>query len=146
MVTRSFPVASLTKEKRIQVTLPMEQFLQDGLQLRSCTFQVSTTNQLTAPDPPQPISVLPMFASACQHSLNSQSSGFISVRHPNHSYPPANTLVHIDMMAARSCCRFCGQGFMMPISCSTTLIGLRSGDCGGHWSTGNSLSLFKTPV
>ncbi|XP_031415031.2 myotubularin-related protein 5, partial [Clupea harengus] len=40
VVTRSFPVASLTKEKRIQVTLPMEQFLQDGLQLRSCTFQL----------------------------------------------------------------------------------------------------------
>ncbi|XP_061523242.1 myotubularin-related protein 5 [Phycodurus eques] len=39
-VTRSFPIASLTKEKRISVTLPMEQFVQEGLQLRSCTFQL----------------------------------------------------------------------------------------------------------
>ncbi|XP_015252168.1 PREDICTED: myotubularin-related protein 5 [Cyprinodon variegatus] len=40
IVTRSFPVASLTKEKRISVTLPMDQFVQEGLQLRSCTFQL----------------------------------------------------------------------------------------------------------
>ncbi|XP_077450560.1 myotubularin-related protein 5 isoform X2 [Stigmatopora argus] len=40
VVTRSFPIASLTKEKRISVNLPMEQFVQDGLQLRSCTFQL----------------------------------------------------------------------------------------------------------
>ncbi|XP_076158897.1 myotubularin-related protein 5 isoform X1 [Alosa pseudoharengus] len=40
VVTRSFPVASLTKEKRISVSLPMDQFLQEGLQLRSSTFQL----------------------------------------------------------------------------------------------------------
>ncbi|KAJ0037018.1 hypothetical protein NL108_014354, partial [Boleophthalmus pectinirostris] len=40
VVTRSFPVASLTKEKRISVSLPMDQFVQEGLQLRSCTFQL----------------------------------------------------------------------------------------------------------
>ncbi|XP_029317572.1 myotubularin-related protein 5 isoform X4 [Cottoperca gobio] len=40
VVTRSFPIASLTKEKRINVTLPMDQFVQEGLQLRSCTFQL----------------------------------------------------------------------------------------------------------
>lgn len=40
VVTRSFPIASLTKEKRLTVTLPMDQFVQEGLQLRSCTFQV----------------------------------------------------------------------------------------------------------
>lgn len=40
VVTRSFPIASLTKEKRISVSLPMDQFVQEGLQLRSCTFQV----------------------------------------------------------------------------------------------------------
>ncbi|MEQ2185993.1 ARS-binding factor 1 [Goodea atripinnis] len=40
IVTRSFPIASLTKEKRISVTLPMDQFVQEGLQLRSCTFQL----------------------------------------------------------------------------------------------------------
>ncbi|CAN9508085.1 unnamed protein product [Ophioblennius macclurei] len=40
IVTRSFPVASLTKEKRISVTLTMDQFVQEGLQLRSCTFQL----------------------------------------------------------------------------------------------------------
>lgn len=39
-VTRSFPVASLTKEKRISVSLTMDQFVQEGLQLRSCTFQL----------------------------------------------------------------------------------------------------------
>ncbi|KAM6896367.1 myotubularin-related protein 5 isoform 1-T1 [Lycodopsis pacificus] len=40
VVTRSFPIASLAKEKRISVTLPMDQFVQEGLQLRSCTFQL----------------------------------------------------------------------------------------------------------
>ncbi|XP_030630678.1 myotubularin-related protein 5 [Chanos chanos] len=40
VVTRSFPIASLTKEKKISVNLPMDQFIQDGLQLRSCTFQL----------------------------------------------------------------------------------------------------------
>lgn len=46
VVTRSFPIASLTKEKRISVTLPMDQFVQEGLQLRSCTFQVLLHSQL----------------------------------------------------------------------------------------------------
>ncbi|XP_062238744.1 myotubularin-related protein 5 isoform X5 [Platichthys flesus] len=40
VITRSFPIASLTKEKRISVTIPMDQFVQEGLQLRSCTFQL----------------------------------------------------------------------------------------------------------
>ncbi|KAK2858733.1 hypothetical protein Q5P01_003353 [Channa striata] len=40
VITRSFPVASLTKEKRIPVNVPMDQFVQEGLQLRSCTFQL----------------------------------------------------------------------------------------------------------
>lgn len=40
VVTRSFPIASVTKEKRITVTLPMDQFITEGLQLRSCTFQL----------------------------------------------------------------------------------------------------------
>ncbi|XP_051045590.1 myotubularin-related protein 5 isoform X1 [Phodopus roborovskii] len=40
VVVRSFPVAALTKEKRISVQTPVEQLLQDGLQLRSCTFQL----------------------------------------------------------------------------------------------------------
>ncbi|XP_068959032.1 myotubularin-related protein 5 isoform X3 [Petaurus breviceps papuanus] len=40
VVVRSFPVASLTKEKRISAQAPTDQFLQDGLQLRSCTFQL----------------------------------------------------------------------------------------------------------
>lgn len=39
-VTRSFPVASLTKEKRISVSLTTDHFVQEGLQLRSCTFQL----------------------------------------------------------------------------------------------------------
>ncbi len=47
-------------------------------------------------------------------------------------------LVHIDMIASHSCCRFVGCTSMMWISRSTTSqrcsIGLRSGDCGGHLS------------
>lgn len=39
-VIRAFPVASLTKEKRISGILSNEQVLPDGLQLRSCTFQL----------------------------------------------------------------------------------------------------------
>ena len=56
-------------------------------------------------------------------------------------------LVHIDMMASRSCCRFVGSTSIMRISCSTTSqrcsMGLRSGDCGGLWSTVNSLSCSR---
>ena len=45
VVTRSFPVSSLYKEKKISVaqtsnTHHLEQFLPEGLQLRSTTFQV----------------------------------------------------------------------------------------------------------
>ncbi|XP_032805005.2 myotubularin-related protein 5-like isoform X2 [Petromyzon marinus] len=39
-VVRSFPVAALTKEKKITVTSQIEQYVQEGLQLRSCTFQL----------------------------------------------------------------------------------------------------------
>ncbi|OCT87157.1 hypothetical protein XELAEV_18020853mg [Xenopus laevis] len=39
-VVRSFPIASLTKEKKINVTVQLHPFLQEGLQLRSCTFQL----------------------------------------------------------------------------------------------------------
>jgi myotubularin-related protein 5/13 len=39
-IIRAFPVASLTKEKRISGILSNEQVLPDGLQLRSCTFQL----------------------------------------------------------------------------------------------------------
>ncbi len=56
-------------------------------------------------------------------------------------------LVHIDMIASRSCCRFVGCTSMMWISRSTTSqrcsIGLRSGDCGGHLSKVNSLSCSR---
>lgn len=51
VVTRSFPIASLTKEKRISVTLPMDQFVQEGLQLRSSTFQVPLDSQLVSERP-----------------------------------------------------------------------------------------------
>lgn len=42
MVVRSFPVTSLTKEKKIavQYLAHLDQWLQEGLQLRSCTFQL----------------------------------------------------------------------------------------------------------
>ncbi len=59
-------------------------------------------------------------------------------------------LVHFDMIASRSCCRFVGCTSMMWISRSTTSqrcsIGLRSGDCGGHLSKVNILVMFKKPV
>ncbi len=66
--------------------------------------------------------------------------GIDSTRCWKHS---SEILVHIDMIASRSCCRFVGCTSMMWISCSTTSqrcsIGLRSGDCGGHLSKVNSL-------
>ncbi len=50
-------------------------------------------------------------------------------------------LVHIVMIASRSCCRFVVCTSMMRISRSTTSqrcsIGLRSGDCGGYLSKVN---------
>ncbi len=56
-------------------------------------------------------------------------------------------LVHIDMIASHSCCRFVGCTTMMWISRSSTShmcsIGLRSGDCGGHLSKVNSLSCSR---
>ncbi len=56
-------------------------------------------------------------------------------------------LVHIVMIASRSCCRFVVCTSMMWISRSTTSqscsIGLRSGDCGGHLSKVNSLSCSR---
>lgn len=39
-IIRSFPVASLTKEKRISGILSNDQNFPEGLQLRSCTFQL----------------------------------------------------------------------------------------------------------
>lgn len=42
VIVRSFPVATLTKEKRVNVQYltQVDQFLQEGLQLRSNTFEV----------------------------------------------------------------------------------------------------------
>ncbi|CAG9860140.1 unnamed protein product [Phyllotreta striolata] len=42
IVVRSFPVTSLTKEKKVavQYLAHLDQWLQEGLQLRSCTFQL----------------------------------------------------------------------------------------------------------
>ncbi|XP_053925663.1 myotubularin-related protein 5 [Cuculus canorus] len=40
VVVRSFPIASLTKEKKITLQAQVDPFLQEGLQLRSCTFQL----------------------------------------------------------------------------------------------------------
>ncbi len=56
-------------------------------------------------------------------------------------------LVHIDIIASHSCCRFVGCTSMTWISRSSTSqrcsIGLRSGDCGGHLSKVNSLSCSR---
>ncbi len=68
--------------------------------------------------------------------------GIDSTRCWKHS---SEILVHIDMIASRSCCRFVGCTSL--ISCSTTSqrcsIGLRSGDCGGFLSKVNSLSCSR---
>lgn len=40
VIVRSFPVTSLTKEKKISVQLQIDQCFPEGLQLRSCTFQL----------------------------------------------------------------------------------------------------------
>ncbi|XP_030072863.1 myotubularin-related protein 5 isoform X3 [Microcaecilia unicolor] len=40
VVIRSFPIAAFTKEKKITVQAQLDQFIQEGLQLRSCTFQL----------------------------------------------------------------------------------------------------------
>uniref|UniRef100_UPI00358EB3F8 myotubularin-related protein 5 n=1 Tax=Myxine glutinosa TaxID=7769 RepID=UPI00358EB3F8 len=40
LVIRSFPVSALTKEKKITVTSQLEHDVQEGLQLRSCTFEL----------------------------------------------------------------------------------------------------------
>lgn len=42
VVVRAFPVTSLTKEKKVavQYLAHLDQWLQEGLQLRSCTFQL----------------------------------------------------------------------------------------------------------
>ncbi len=70
--------------------------------------------------------------------------GIDSTRCWKHS---SEILVHIDMIASRSCCRFVGCTSMMWISRSTTSqrcsIGLRSGDCGGHLSKVNSFSCSR---
>ncbi|XP_068132006.1 myotubularin-related protein 5 isoform X6 [Hyperolius riggenbachi] len=39
-VVRSFPIAALTKEKKISVPAQLDQYVTEGLQLRSCTFQL----------------------------------------------------------------------------------------------------------
>ncbi len=70
--------------------------------------------------------------------------GTDSTRFGKHS---SEILVHIDMIASRSCCRFVGCTSMMRMYRSTTsqrcFIGLRSGDCGGHLSKVNSLSCSR---
>ncbi len=70
--------------------------------------------------------------------------GIDSTRCWRHS---SEILVHIDMIASHSCCRFVVCTSMMWISRSTTSqrcsIGLRSGDCGGHLSKVNSLSCSR---
>ncbi len=70
--------------------------------------------------------------------------GIDSTRYWKHS---SEILVHIDMIASSSCCRFVGCTFMMWISRSTTSqrcsIWLRSGDCRGHLSKENSLSCSR---
>ena len=42
-VIRSFPVSTLTKEKKISVQNQLQQNMQEGLQLRSASFQVTHT-------------------------------------------------------------------------------------------------------
>lgn len=47
-VIRAFPVSTLTKEKKISIQNQLQQNIQEGLQLRSASFQVNTkTNRRT---------------------------------------------------------------------------------------------------
>ena len=50
MVCRSFPIASLTKEKKLsaQYMTHLEQWLQESLQIRSTTFQVLAVFEILA--------------------------------------------------------------------------------------------------
>lgn len=41
-VIRAFPVSTLTKEKKISIQNQLQQNMQEGLQLRSASFQVNT--------------------------------------------------------------------------------------------------------
>lgn len=42
VVIRAFPVSTLTKEKKITIQNQLQQNMQEGLQLRSASFQVNT--------------------------------------------------------------------------------------------------------
>ncbi len=70
--------------------------------------------------------------------------GIDSTRCWKHS---SEILVHINMIASHSCCRFVGCTSVMRISHSTTSqrcsIGLRSVDCGGLLNKVNSLSCSR---
>ena len=62
MVCRSFPIASLTKEKKLsaQYMTHLEQWLQESLQIRSTTFQVLAIFQVSnTPWYPSPSKYLP---------------------------------------------------------------------------------------
>ncbi len=68
--------------------------------------------------------------------------GIDSTRCWKHS---SEILVHIDMIASRSCYRFVGSTSMMRISHSTTSqrCSMRSGDCGGYLGKVKSLSCSR---
>lgn len=59
--------------------------------------------------------------------------------------PSSEVLVHRVMIASCSCCTFASCTSIMQIPCSATSqkcwIGLRSGDCGGHQSSGTLVRL-----
>lgn len=46
-VIRAFPVSTLTKEKKISIQNQLQQNMQEGLQLRSASFQVNTETHCT---------------------------------------------------------------------------------------------------
>lgn len=52
-------------------------------------------------------------------------------------------LVHIDMLASHSCCRFDGCTSIMRISTTSQKSSVGSGDCGGQFSAVNSLSYSR---
>lgn len=45
---RAFPVSTLTKEKKISIQNQLQQNMQEGLQLRSASFQVNTMTRTAA--------------------------------------------------------------------------------------------------
>lgn len=80
---RSFPIASLTKEKKFNILAQVDHFIREGLQLRSCTFQVR-----------------PRGAAGCSFALRPQLRSVLLAR-PSGFLAMAGTIPWDEALAAR---------------------------------------------